>query len=93
MRKGFIERERNEVMRLPRYTDEEIKKIDEEIRKEIEAGKADFKPRDEMEFKSAEFVSVSADELIYIKPHYRNLRGRRVLSKKGLKLLVLSKIP
>lgn len=77
-RKRFIEGERSDLMNLPRYTDEEIEKMDKEIRRKIEKGKADFKPREETEFKNAEFVSVFASDLVYIKPHYRKVKGRRV---------------
>ncbi|MEM4565404.1 MAG: hypothetical protein QXD49_02245 [Archaeoglobaceae archaeon] len=76
--KRFIEGERSDLMNLPCYTDEEVEKIDEEVRRKIEKGKADFKPREETEFKNAEFVSVITSDVVYIKPHYRKVKGRRV---------------
>ncbi len=66
-------------MKLPRYTDEEIEKLDREIRELIDAGKAEFKPIDEFpEFKDVEVVSVYVGDKIPVKGHYRRINGKKV---------------
>ncbi|WP_202320199.1 hypothetical protein [Archaeoglobus neptunius] len=70
------------MMKLPRYTEEEIEKIDAEIRKLVESGKAEFKPVDEFpEFKDAKFVSVYIGDKIFVRGHYRKINGKRVYIK------------
>ena len=69
-------------MRLPHYTEEEIEKIVSEIRREIESGKAEFKPVSEFpEFKDVKFVSIYVGNKIPVKGHYRNINGKRVYIK------------
>ena len=67
------------VMKLPRYTEEEIEKLEREIRELIEAGKAEFKLVDEFpEFKDVEVVSVYVGDKIPVRGHYRKVNGKRV---------------
>ena len=69
-------------MKLPRYTEEEIEKIVEEIRKEIESGKAEFKSVDEFpEFKDVKVVSVYVGDRVLVRGHYRKINGKRVYVK------------
>ena len=70
------------MMKLPHYTEEEIEKMDEEIRELIESGKAKFKPVDEFpEFRKAKFVSVYVGDVIPVRGHYRKINGKRVYIK------------
>ncbi len=67
------------VMKLPRYTEEEIVKLEREIRELIEAGKAEFKPVDEFpEFKDVKVVSIYVGDMIPVRGHYRRINGKRV---------------
>ena len=74
------------MMKLPHYTEEEIEKIDEEIKELIESGKAEFRPVDEFpEFRDAKFVSVYVGDKILVKGHYRRINGKRVYIKPYLR--------
>jgi len=64
------------MMKLPRYTDEEIKRIEKEFEK------IEWRPADEFpEFKDVEVVSVYVGNKIPVKAHYRKINGRRVYVK------------
>ena len=62
-------------MKLPRYTDDEIKKIEEEFKR------IPWKRRDETEFNDVKFVSVYVGNKIPVKAHYRKINGKRVYVK------------
>ena len=68
------------MMKLPRYTDEEIKKIEKEFEK------IEWRPVDEFpEFKDVKVVSVYIDDLVPVKGHYRRINGKRVYIKPYLR--------
>ncbi len=69
-------------MKLPRYTEEEIEKLERELRELIEAGKAEFKSIDEFpEFKDVKVVSVYVGDKVLVRGHYRKINGKRVYVK------------
>lgn len=60
-------------MKLPRYTEEEIKEIEKEF-EEI-----DWKPASEFEeFKDVKVVFVYVGDKVPVRGHYRKINGRRV---------------
>ena len=70
------------ILRLPRYTEEEIEEFEREIRELIEAGKAKFKPVNEFpEFKDVKFVSVYVGDKTHVKAEYHKVKGRKVYIK------------
>jgi len=70
------------ILRLPRYTDEEIEQLERELRELIESGKAKFKPDNEFpEFKNVEVVSVFVEDLILGKAHCQMVKGKKIYVK------------
>ena len=60
-------------MKLPRYTDEDIKRIEKEFEK------IEWRPADEFpEFKDVKVVSVYVGDKIPVRGHYRKINGKRV---------------
>ena len=68
------------ILRLPRYTDEEIKKIEEELAKAVndENGWVDAS----VYFgKDVKFVSVYVGDKTHVKAEYHKVKGRKVYIK------------
>ena len=64
------------ILRLPRYTDEEIKRIEKEFEK------IEWRPADEFpEFKDVKFVSVYVGDKTHVKAEYHKVKGRKVYIK------------
>ncbi len=66
-------------MKLPHYSEDEIKKIEEEFKD------VPWMKREETEFKDVKFVSVHVDDLIQVRGHYRRINGKRVYIKPYLR--------
>ncbi len=63
------------MMKLPRYSEDEIRKIEEEF-KDIP-----WVERKDTEFKDVKFVSVYIGDVIPVRGHYRRANGKRVYVK------------
>ncbi len=63
------------MMKLPRYSEDEIRKIEEEF-KDIP-----WVERKDTEFKDVKFVSVYIGDVIPVRGHYRRVNGKRVYVK------------